>query len=525
LLTDLRHLPDGTVLEADICIIGAGAAGITIAQALAGASLQVMLLESGGTELESEVQALYEGESVGLAYPLDAARLRFLGGTTNHWMGQSHPLDRIDFQKRAWVAHSGWPIGYGELERYLTDAHAICDLGAPIYGPEQLRGTPHEPDAVAPEGLVLRYYRIATPPTRFGEKFRATLERAENITTVLHATVTALATNAPASHVTQADIADVSGKRATARARVFVLACGGIENARVLLLSDQANPAGLGNGSDCVGRFFMEHPELHAADLEAHDFKHIAQRYDTIERGGIRLIAQFQLPPEVQERQGLLNTAAFLVPWMAVRNSGIQSLRRLWWAVRRGRVPDQMTNDLWHVVSDLDGIFGATLGRLSEGAWGTPAEIPLWVTCEPAPTPESRVSLADTVDTLGLRRVRLDWRLSDQELRSAQEVVRHVGMEAGRLRLGRLRLKEWFTAPAPAWPDDLKGGYHHLGTTRMSATPAHGVVDVDCRCHEVDNLFIAGSSVFPTAGCTNPTLNLVALALRLADHLRDVVRT
>jgi choline dehydrogenase-like flavoprotein len=138
--------------------------------------------------------------------------------------------------------------------------------------------------------------------------------------------------------------------------------------------------------------------------------------------------------------------------------------------------------------------------------------------CEQTPNPDSRVTLADDTDPLGLRRVRLNWRLTEQERRSFIANIRALGRELAAAGIGRLR---------PLLPDDglwekvVGGGSHHMGTTRISDDPKRGVVDRDCRVHGIDNLYVAGSSVFVTSGSANPTLNILALAYRLVDHLKE----
>jgi choline dehydrogenase-like flavoprotein len=523
-LIDFRELPDGAVLDADICVVGAGAAGITIARALARQGRDVLLLESGGAEPEAEIQELYAGESLGLDYPMEARRLRLLGGSTNHWQGQSLPLDPIDLEARPWVPYSGWPIPHAELLAHVPAAHDVLGLGPPMYEPGHLAGTDLAPDPFRPDRLRSRYFRIGTPPARLGEKYLGELRRAPGLRLVLHASVTRLGANAAASRVERALLADLSGRRGVARARVFVLACGGLENARILLLSDDVAPHGLANGSGMVGRFFMDHPNIAFADLLVADAEAVTRRYGPIPDGPSQLYHAAWLPEVAQRRERLLNVVATIDPHRSTRIKAVRSLRSLYYEMRDGRLPSRLGERLTAMAGDLTGVAAAVRGRIADGVWPSPGELPVFVRVEPTPDPESRVTLGRAVDALGLRRLRLDWRLGRLEFRTARAMLHELAVECGRLGIGRLRLRRWLRDDPPSWPTDLEPIGHNIGTTRMAESPAAGVVDRHCRCHEVDNLYIAGSSVFPTAGFTNPTLNLVALALRLADHLGSAVQ-
>ncbi|HEY1961755.1 MAG TPA: hypothetical protein VGG69_05010, partial [Rhizomicrobium sp.] len=264
---DARQVPSGTQLTPDLAIIGGGPAGITLALALAHTPIRMLLLESGGMEFDAKTQALYSGAETGVRYiPLDATRLRYFGGCTNHWGGWSRPLDAIDLEKHDWLPHSGWPFPREEIEPYFARAQSLIEAGPFLYdklAQERLAG------ALLPignGGVYTSFFQFSqwrgNPqhlPTAFGHRYADDLKRIPNLQLMLHANVTGLRLAHDVRWVDHIDVATLSGNRFTVKPRHIVVACGGIENARLLLASNDVAPAGVGNDSDLVGRFFADH--------------------------------------------------------------------------------------------------------------------------------------------------------------------------------------------------------------------------------------------------------------------------
>jgi choline dehydrogenase-like flavoprotein len=517
---DLQELEDGGEVETDVCIVGAGAAGITLARELRGTGREVLLIESGGLDFEQEIQDLYAVDNIGLKYPqLAMSRLRFFGGTTNHWEGDCRPLDPIDFEKRAWVPNSGWPIGYDDLEPYYRGAHRLCELGVYDYDPVRWIGDGLIPFDAAK--LESRLWQVS-PPTRFGQAYRDDLEQAPNIRVLVHANAVELIANETASAVRAIRVRTLAGRRGTIRPRTVVLACGGIENARLLLASNGTGTSGLGNGNGLVGRFFMEHPHaiigfavpmVKMKRFQPYSLWPFEAQHGTGTRPTQNVRLKVGASERLQREQGLLN-ACIDVGTGYDRSPGYMSLRQIAKDIMAARMPDDFGEAVLRVIGDLDGLAGALYRRVTK-------EDVLWfaANAEQIPDPESRVTLANDLDALGMRRVRLDWRVSELEKRSIRVLARIVGEELARLGLARTRLDPWLMEESPSWAG-LDVRYHHIGTTRMSNDARHGVVDANCRVHGLGNLYVAGSSVFCTTGYANPTQTIVALALRLADHLR-----
>ncbi|MCC5951372.1 MAG: GMC family oxidoreductase [Acidimicrobiia bacterium] len=530
-MLDARELPFGSVLTADVCVIGGGAAGITIARALAGGPSSVLLLESGGREIDEATQALAAGEVVGeplLAHGLRAVdlvdtRLRYLGGSTNHWAGACAPLYPADLASPPGSDVSGWPIAYDELARWYPDAAALCQVGDPRFDWRLWADEPDlGPPLVVSERLDGQLFLVRFP-VPFGELYGDEVAAADGVEVCLWANVTELRTGGDGQRVTEAVVRTLDGNELTAVADRYVLAVGGIDNARLLLASTDANPEGLGNDGDQVGRWFNEHLRVPAGvavldpevgDLALHGGRPVARAADGAE---VTVRAALELTPEVRAAEDLLGVQLQPVP--AEPDD-------------RPVFADSLTAADVAVLVDAAG--GETGGEI-----GDAPVVLVQVTGEQLPNPESRVRLGDTVDALGMPTVVLDWRTTEVDRRSIVRALEILGEDLGAAGVGRLQavpggmavdeeappgglLANFVVDPAAvgdAFP--LGIGFHHMGTTRMADDPAEGVVDADCRVHGVENLYVAGSSVFPTSGTAPPTLTIVALALRLADHLES----
>jgi choline dehydrogenase-like flavoprotein len=564
---DARTVPNGTTIASDLCIVGAGPAGITLARELTGRGLRIVVLESGGLELDEQTQALDQGANVGLPYfPLDSARLRYFGGTSNHWGGVCRPFDDADFAAKDWIPASGWPIGLREVGPYYDRARVVCRVTSSDWGLDAWRRRDRFPPLPFAGGrVVTRPAQVVARPLRsFGARYADDVRRAPDVTAYLHANATEIVADEAVSRVTEIRVATLSGPTFTVTARVFVLAAGALENTRLLLLSDRQRRIGLGNDHDLVGRYFLEHPRFEAGTfVPSRDLS--VRFYEQHAVGRARVQGYLALARDVQRAEGLVDVQVRMRPIYdprfaaALDSRDVRSARALLRGLRRGRVPRHLTRavadvvddlttsrrvmvrggpvpvpypetvgevlgvsrrDLRRLAPDLLGDFGAVVAREVTGRAPLQA-VGLVTRVEPVPNPSSRVVLTGERDALGLRRLALDWRLSPLDKHSVRRTLELFGMETGAAGLGRVRIG--MSASDDDWPDDLAGGWHHMGTTRMSAEPTRGVVDPNLRVHGLANLFIGGSSVFPTAGSGTPTMLIVALALRLADHLRRVL--
>ncbi len=526
MIHDARHIADGAVQQADICIVGGGPAGITAALELAKSSgLKILLLESGGTYLEDETQALYAGPNLGRDYePLDMARLRFLGGTSNHWSGYCMRLRPVDFEGRDWVPGSKWPISYDDIAPYYERAAPYVQIQQDRsfdfdYWVDKLGGAPIQWNGDLFENVV----SCTSPPTLFGQTYEEQLEQAGNLTVLLHANVLEVETNDTAQVVTGLRVACIDGPQFRVQAKSYVLAQGGIETARLLLLSNRVIPAGLGNQQDQVGRYFADHIAIRPAlwvwpRIPDRQLK-LYNRPTSLDDG--------EFWATVASSDTLLRTeriGGFRFHFLdAPAPPGVRSTRMILRAARKGYLPPYLSSHIANIFTDLDDVAGAAAGKLTgtdplDRQWLGP-----WLSIECIPNPDSRVLLVDETDRFGQRRIGLDWRLTEHERHTFQRATELMVQELGRLGFGRVWTELLRGDFEP--PRRISKGKHAIGTARMSETPRTGVVDGNCRVHGMSNLFIAGSAVFTTGSYAQPTFSIVAFSIRLADHLKQQHRT
>ena len=517
---DLSQQTGALRRQADVCVIGAGAAGITTARRLLAAGHQVLLLESGGLDYERETADLNAGKNVGQAYyDLDDARLRFFGGTTAIWGGRCATLDPIDLQRRDWVAGSGWPLSWNELQDYYGQARGIFEIG----------DKPASADALSAHGVPLPGFdrsELHMPVWNFDPRFnRFTFDACQDLRDhprceiITHASVTRIVTKDGA--ISRIEAKALAGAHLHVEARAFVLAAGGIENARLLLASN------IGNERDQVGRHFMEHPHARGGrivDAKAWPLLKAFGRRHRI--GGHDMAALITPSADLQRREGLLNSSLTIVGRQPARASQFWGMRA-YGSLKHDMSPTRSGRRMWMMTKKaatwaqrhVDPLRPWLLHKAGK------LEIALLVRAEQAPNPDSRVLLTKERDALGVPRVALDWRLSAIDKHSVTGLVDGLGRELKRLGMGRVERADWLDEPGELWRNDplisshAIGGYHHMGTTRMATDPRQGVVDADGRVHGQANLYVVGSSIFPTSSWANPTLTIAALALRTADRL------
>jgi choline dehydrogenase-like flavoprotein len=560
---DARSVPRDGTLPADLCIVGAGAAGITLARAFVGRPERVLVLESGGMTFESETQALYEGAVTGVPYfPLDAPRLRYFGGTTNHWAGVCRPFDEADYEARGWIRHSGWPLTKSEVDPYYARAEGIVHLNGDHWDTKGwVDRDPLHPLPFGRGRVETRVDQIVPEEFRpFGRDYGNQLKAAGNVTVYLHANVTELLPDDAGTSIAEVRVATLDGNRFSIRPRSVAVAVGGIENPRLLLASRSRFPSGIGNANDLVGRYFLEHPRF-IGGVIAPATPNLSLGFYVEHRIGTTILQpRLGITRATQEAEGMADVQFNIDPVYepsfedTKTSPDVAALKALRHAIARRGLGD-VAHDLSAVLSDLmswdrffvpgaplpvpypevvgelmrvtppdrQALIPALLGDVAGFLYTRVGDVPVnavTVTTrfEPVPNPDSRVTLTAERDSLGMPRPKLDWELTETDRRTVRRALEILGAELGRAGIGRLRIL--FDEHAPEWPSDLAGGYHLIGTTRMSDDPRRGVVDRNGRVHGMSNLYLAGSSVFPTAGSGNPTMLIVALTLRLADHLK-----
>jgi choline dehydrogenase-like flavoprotein len=514
---DARIIENNTLIQGDICIIGAGAAGISIAMEFINTPYKIILLEGGGFEYEERIQELYEGKTTGQPYyPLKSTELHYFGGTTGHWGGMCSLFDPIAFQKRDWVDKSGWPINQETLLPYYKRAHINLDIDVFEFDLNYWQNK--EPSLISipfdKEYVWTKIWKFS-PPTRFGSKYKDAIVNSKNIHLYTYANVVDITANENISKVNTVTVKNYTGKKHQVSAKCFVIACAGIQNARVLLAANKQSPNGLGNSNDLVGRYFMEHLELKSAELWVSP-KSELKLYMGNENPRVR--GELAIMPKKQEEYQILNG---IVSFTALENKTPNYIDT--WKnsdprenLKNPSLPAYKT--LYHKVkSYFKSIVPDTKNNLHQA-------FQLTLRMEQAPNPLSRVTLSDEKDELGVPRAALNWAFTSLEKKSICKIYEIIGQQAGATGFGRIKfLKELWDENDKTVPSTTSGGWHHMGTTRMSNDPKNGVVDADCKVHGIYNLFIAGASCFTTGGGVNPTFTLVALSIRLADHLKEIM--
>jgi choline dehydrogenase-like flavoprotein len=533
MILDSREIPDGATLSADLCVIGAGAVGITLALALAEAGREVLLLEAGG---ETPVDPA-------LHSPLHEYRERRLGGSTTIWGGRCLPFDPIDFERRAWIGDSGWPIDRAALDAYYPRANRLCEAGAFAYTTEAAFARPLQPMIArfAGDAFTDDTLERFSCPTDFGRRYRAKLTGMPGVRLLLHANVVDLALAHDGGRVERVEVATLGtdGRRFSVAPRQVVLAAGGLETARLLLASNGVHAAGIGNAHDVVGRYYQSHiAGTIGAFTPTGGAASVWNGYDVAD-DGTYCRRRLALGEAAQRRHRVGAFVARLhhprIGDPAHRSGPLSALhlgRALVPRQFRKRLDPQAGGTVRHLANAMREApavarFGwnmAVRRRLAARKYPSVVVQPpggvfsLDVHAEQLPNRASRVTLArDDRDALGMPRLVADWRYLPEDVATVRTGLTLLAEDLVRSGSGTL-IWDDTTVEAEMLRDGAYPG-HHIGTARMGDDPATSVVDRHCRVHGVGNLHVVGAAVFPTSSQANPTLTAVALALRLADRL------
>ncbi len=547
MIRDANELTNGQELAAELCIVGAGAAGISMALQLANTGIDVLLLESGGMAEERDTQALYVGtvaDSKLHSLP-DRYRQRRFGGTTTIWGGRCVPFDAIDFEPRDYVAHSGWPFKRRVLEPFYRMANRLCEAGEFSYRAEEaLRGGGREMlTGFCSEHFTSDSLERFSCPTDFGKRYEHKLRSAPNIAVWLHANATHIQLAPDGQRVESLSVRTLAGRCVLARARQYVIATGGLETPRLLLASRDVSAAGIGNAHDIVGRFYMCHlaGTIGSIKIEA-PITAVHHGYELSDEG-VYCRRRLALRADVQRSQRIGNFVARLhhprITDPAHRNAILSMLFlakplisyeygkrlhgdedfdiRAWLQHCRNVLtgtPD-VVRFVWHMLRDrllAERKFPSIIIESKAGLYS------LDFHAEQQPCPESRVTLSNAQDSLGMPRIHIDWRYTPSDVATVQQALVLLATD---LRSSGAARFDYDAASVEAEMTRYGAyGGHHIGTARMGVDPRTSVVDSNCRVHGIDNLFLSGAATFPTSSQANPTLTVVAMALRLADHLR-----
>jgi choline dehydrogenase-like flavoprotein len=536
MIFDGNSLPEAAQLDADLCIIGAGVAGLAIAYQLLSSRGKIILLESGDTKPEAAIQELYKEAANGCAYQDPRqTRQRQLTGTAAIWNTRVEnesgakfiPLDPLDLAKRDWVPNSGWPLEPTVITDALARAHQLLGLGPVAYDSDSW--DTHDAAAwnLAGGKICSGVYQVKTGKL-FQETIPNLIRESQNVNIYTRSSVTNIVPVPAGESISHVEVKTLEGKKFSVKARQFILASGGHENPRILLASNSVWPAGVGNQHDVVGRYLQDHPYRSTFATLVPTQQSLLQTsafYDLHQVRGTWIVGRLAVRQEVQAQEKIMNASMVLIPRLrGYRSKGVEAFRQARLMMRGRRSKKGLISQSFKALFHAGDLFAyrklekrvpnPDLHHWSKRDTACYATFEPEIYFEQAPERENRITLSEEKDALGIPRSIYKWKWSDLDEKSSRRNMQIFAEEFARLGIGRMD-------PLPHAERVTWGGHHHLGTTRMSKDPKLGVVDADCRVHGLSNLFIAGSSVFPAGGFANPTLMILALALRLADKVAD----
>jgi hypothetical protein len=547
MIIDARSLPDKEKIESDVCIVGSGLAGITLASEFVGRNFKVCILESGGLKADPQTQSMASGENVGHPYfNLDTACARFMGGSVNRWLlplgdfrlgARMRPFDASDFEERNWVPYSGWPFKRSDLSTFYERAQSFLKIAPASYDVKDWE-SPGKRRLDLPRDIETVIFKFGDRETVLGDHLKSVTEAA-NTVTFLYANVIEIELDDTGRSAAQITAACPNGATFSVSAKIHILATNGIETPRLLLSSKKVQKSGVGNQNDLVGRFFMEHPHSTSGVLIPNGVGVFEKTglYNRVHRvNGVPILGKLTLSDELVRKERLLNYVAELVPreipfsalgdlfYPPKPSAAVRSFRSLRAAMEQKSLPDNLGEHGRNILHGIDDVLLTVIRNIQRKCLRnfdkrTIKVFRLVNMSEQAPNPLSRITLSPNKDRFGKNLVQLDWRLSPIDLlsvRRSQEIMGQALREAG---WGRLYVELNEDTP----PQTITGGWHQMGTTRMHRDPKRGVLDENSKVHGIGNLFVAGPSVFPTSGYANPALTIVALCLRLADHVKKIL--
>jgi choline dehydrogenase-like flavoprotein len=526
MITDLTYGGRHQTRMADICVIGAGTAGLVLVRELLNSGYTAVVLESGGTTVEEQTQKLYDCTVAGLPHRgYLQGRFRTLGGTSTRWGGQLLPLTALDIDRRQWIDAVAWPITYADLQDYYQRVEDLFGVDRYPYESGALNRWPAQGTEFDANHFTARYAKW--PP--FARRNLARLvgkdcADSHSVEVVLHANVTEISLSDDGTRVVLVKARTLDGAAIEVTARHFVMATGTLETIRLLLASRSVVPAGIGNHSGHLGKNFQDHLSIRAAELFPRSIRSFEHRFAPFFIDSTMRTVRLELSSSMQQDRGLLSCFGQVL-FETPDDSGFAELREGLRRFQARRNPWPSVKGWTNILKDIPNMcrLGAVRFLRQRVAYPDNARFHLQVDVEQCPNSESTVSLGHDLDTLGMPMLTLNWRIKSLEKWTMQEYVRLFRHEWERLDLGDARWNQKLFEEGDRWLEDVVDVYHQTGGTAMSEHSSGGVVDAQLRVHGVANLHIASCSVFPSSGSANPTFTLLALTVRLADHLRALL--
>jgi choline dehydrogenase-like flavoprotein len=522
MIIDLADSSDNLDLHSDLCVIGSGAAGLAIASEMIRAGVNVVVVESGGHDHEPRTQALYDVAVSGLPHPGSTqGRFRIVGGSTTQWGGQALPLMPLDFERREWVRHSGWPISFNEVSAYYDRACRFLLLDRLNFDTDLFAHLKSRPSPFDPEQIWYHFSKWSPKPS-LREQYLPDIRNADRCTLLLHANLTEIKLEENRDRVAEIRVRSLAGRSATLRTRMFVLCAGGIETARLLLANNKQLPNGIGNERDLVGRFFQDHPSAFVGWLNASNPARAQKLFNVFHKQGLKYSVRCTATPKWQREHETLNVSMGVTLEESGADSTLQDLKDAYIGIRQRDVSPDVLRKLVRAMRHPQSAALPAYHYIVRGRTFVPgARMRIGLTSEQEPNPDSRIRLSHSTDALGMPRSDVHWELTELTLHTMRRFAQTLTQEFNRAGIGEITMEPWVFDDSCEWTRHITDQYHHIGTARMHDSPSQGVVDRNCRVHSVSNLYIGSSAVFPTSGHSNPTLTIIALCMRLADRLKQ----
>ncbi len=502
----------------DFTIIGAGVAGILLAVKLSEKNKRVLLIESGHFEEDEKRQVLNTVEQTGkIVENAINGRKRAVGGTSIAWGGQSLPFTQLDFDKKEWVNDSGWPINLSDLTPYYPIANRFMNIDEWDYKEDIFKKLAYE-KLNCDEDKMYQHFSKWAPQPNLRKLYNQQLK--QNVTVIYNAVLTKIDLNTDPSRllgeggVEKIQISNFNKKQVEIPVKNLLLATGGIETNRILLANNHQKKGGIGNHSGWLGKCFMDHPCIEIGSLNHPNLYKLQSTFNTHIYKKRKYSVRLSLTEAAQKKYQLMNTSA-LVEFREYENPednpyselfNFRDVRRLV-AVKK-------------ILKNIDSYFFTAKALITEGFVYKHKALPrINLMLEQEPISDSFIGLSDEKDQFGIPKAKIHWSITSKTWQTVNTMSNFLKDEFERLSLGELNIYPHIHLENVNWSSYLTDANHHMGGTRMSATPETGVVDSQLRVWGHENIYVCSSSVFPTGSHSNPTLTLMALCARLVDNI------
>ena len=517
---DLENVPAGTQFESDICVIGAGVAGLLLSRKLAGYGFRVHLLEAGGKKLEERSQNLYQSEMRGRPHQgTTEGRFRTFGGASTRWGGQLLAYPDEVFQTRELLGNIGWPISQADIRAYYPEIFKIMGVNDLPFTDEfldrfQMRGELQSPE------VRVRFSKFA-PFTK--RNLAKTIGReclaSDRVTVFFHANAISVELDEAGGRIKGVTCRNYQQALHQFKAREYIICTGTIEASRLLLSSTSVHGGGVGNGTDQVGRYFHDHVTVGAMWLGGPSKAIFAKYFSPYYVKSTLHSPKLEATPALQKKLSLPEVMAHFFIHESYDNE-FALLRQTLVDLQRGKLSVKSVSQLPKLASGAAQM-AYSLKVKGRRIVSAQANISLNIETEQKPRADSRIQISDKLNAVGIPETIVNWKISDDEGEAMRRYASAVDAYLKSLGMTQLDWKPGPQDDAKTWAQAGIDILHPMGGTRMGTSPENSVVDQDLRVHGVANLYLASCSVFPTGGSSNPTFTMMALACRLADLLKQ----